>query len=181
MSAVLPLSYWEDRFTSYLLSLHSHTDGAHDLGHLRRVWKTALHLHNMDAGKSDALVLMAACFFHDLVSLAKNDPQRALSSRYSATATATLLNDHLDGFPKDKIDGVCHAIEAHSFSAGIMPETDDAKIVQDADRMEALGAIGIARTFYTGGRMNSLLFNEEDPLAVHRALNDTRYALDHFR
>ena len=54
-------------------------------------------------------------------------------------------------------------------------------VVQDADRLDAIGAIGIARCFYTAGRMGSLLYDPEDPRAEHRALDDARYAIDHFR
>jgi uncharacterized protein len=74
---------------------------------------------------------------------------------------------------------VAHAIESHSFSAGIRPETIEAKIVQDADRLDALGAVGLARLFYTAGRMDSALAHPDDPMALHRDLNDKAYALDH--
>ena len=59
-------------------------DGAHDLGHLRRVWKTA-RLIAMDV-PADAEILLAACFFHDLVNLPKDAPNRADASRLSAEA-----------------------------------------------------------------------------------------------
>jgi uncharacterized protein len=84
------------------------------------------------------------------------------------------------GFPSEKLDAVCHCIEAHSFSAAIVPQTAEAKIVQDADRMEALGAIGLARTFYVAGQMGSKLFCAEDPFAEKRALDDRQFAVDHF-
>lgn len=76
------------------------------------------------------------------------------------------------------MEGVIHAIEAHSFSANIAPTTIEARIVQDADRLDALGALGLARLFYTAGRMESALAHSTDPLAQHRALDDRRYALD---
>lgn len=78
------------------------------------------------------------------------------------------------------MDHVEHCIAAHSFSAGIPCETEEAKLVQDADRMEALGAIGLARVFYTGGRMGTGLFDSEDPFAEYRELNDKKYSVDHF-
>ncbi len=84
-------------------------------------------------------------------------------------------------FPKEKIQNVKHCIEAHSFSANLVPETLEAKIVQDSDRMEALGAIGLARTFYVAGRLGSKLFHESDPMAMDRNLDDHEYALDHFK
>ncbi|MGL4860457.1 MAG: metal-dependent phosphohydrolase, partial [Enterobacteriaceae bacterium] len=75
---------------------------------------------------------------------------------------------------------VADAIHSHSFSANIAPETLEAKILQDADRLEALGAIGLARVFYTAGRLHHKLFDDSDPFALNRPLNDKAYAVDHF-
>ena len=83
------------------------------------------------------------------------------------------------GFPEPLLDGVAHAIEAHSFSARIAPLTIEARIVQDADRLDALGAVGLARLFYIAGCMQSALAHPSDPLAEGRALDDRAYALDH--
>lgn len=76
---------------------------------------------------------------------------------------------------------VLHAIEAHSFSAAIAPQSEEAKIVQDADRLEALGAIGLARVFAVSGALNNSLFDARDPFADLRELDDKTYALDHFQ
>jgi uncharacterized protein len=83
-------------------------------------------------------------------------------------------------FPAELLDGVAHAIEAHSFSAGIPAETIEAKIVQDADRLDALGAVGLARVFYVSGQLGRPLAHPDDPLARDRPLDDSTYALDHF-
>ena len=69
---------------------------------------------------------------------------------------------------------------AHSFSANIAPRTLEARALQDADRLEALGAIGLARVFSIAGQLGSSLFNGEDPFAKNRPLDDRRYAVDHF-
>lgn len=84
-------------------------------------------------------------------------------------------------FPQQRLSAVCHAIEAHSFSAKIAPETLEARIVQDADRLEALGAIGLARVFAVSGALGVALFDAEDPFARKRSLDDKQYALDHFQ
>ncbi len=171
----LPLHDWQARFVALAGKLVDN-DGAHDINHLHRVWHTA-HALLRAHPEADALIVQAACYLHDLVNLPKNNPQRHMASRQAAQ----LARRHLEAmrFPADKLAGVAHAIEAHSFSAGITPETTEAKIVQDADRLDALGAVGLARLFYTAGRMGSQLAHSDDVLGARRALDDKRYALDH--
>jgi uncharacterized protein len=151
-------------------------DGAHDGNHLDRVWRNAQALMD-DTPQADALVVLAACYLHDLVNLPKNDPARATASRRSAL----LARERLPalGFPPEKLDAVAHAIECHSFSAAIPPRTLEARIVQDADRLDGLGAVGLARMFYIAGRMGSSLAHGADPLALARPLDDQAYSLDH--
>jgi uncharacterized protein len=152
------------------------TEGAHDLGHLDRVWANANSIA-LEVGAGDLAVLLPAAYFHDAVNLPKNHPDRSRAS----VASAAWAKAYLAGtdFPVDKLDAVAHAIAAHSFSAAIPPETLEAEILQDADRLEALGAIGIARMFHVGGAMGGLLFDADDPLAQNRALDDKRFSLDH--
>ena len=152
------------------------TDGAHDLGHLDRVWKSC-RLIALDEPGADADVLAAAAYFHDAVNLPKDSPDRAQASRLSADLAVRELAAM--GFDAGRMAAVHHAIAAHSFSAGIAPETVEARILQDADRLEALGASGLARMFLIAGQMGGALFHAVDPLAMERALDDRRYALDH--
>ena len=151
-------------------------DGAHDSSHLERVWRNAQALLEQHP-EADALVVMAACYLHDLVNLPKDDPERDQASRRSAKLARHQLA-WMD-FPPDRLDAVAHAIEAHSFSAAIPAESLEAKIVQDADRLDGLGAVGLARMFYIAGRMGSSLAHPDDPLGEHREFDDRRYALDH--
>lgn len=156
---------------------HGAGDGAHDLGHVRRVLANARRIAAAEGG-ADAQILIPAALLHDAVNLPKDHPDRAGASGLSAAAASAFLAG-LAGYPQDKIAAVAHAIEAHSFSAGIAPETAEAAIVQDADRLEALGAIGLARMFLIAGQMGAALFDPQDPLARRRALDDRRFALDH--
>jgi len=169
---------WPEQLETWLLDHHVCDDGAHDLSHFRRVWRTAQELNAEEGHRADTEVLVAAAYLHDIVALRKDHPQRHTSSRLAAAKAAEILAElH---FPEAKISAVRHAIEAHSFSAKIAPETLEARIIQDADRMEALGAIGLARVFYTSGRMQRELFDPVDPLAKNRPLDDIRFGLDHF-
>jgi len=151
-------------------------DGAHDLGHLRRVWANCQRIARVEGG-ADMAVLLAAAMLHDAVNLPKDAPNRAQASRLSAQAAAQFLPGL--GFGPGRIAAVAHAIEAHSFSAAIAPQTPEARILQDADRLEALGAIGIARMFHVAGALGAALFDAADPLALHRPLDDRAFALDH--
>lgn len=169
------LLLWRPRLIA-IASENCDDDGAHDLAHLHRVWQAAMTLL-VDSPQADGLVVLAACYLHDLVNLPKNHPERHLASRHAAASASGKLMQA--GFPASKVEGVAHAIEAHSFSASIAPLTIEAKIVQDADRLDALGAVGLARMFYTAGRMGSALAHQHDPLGLHRTLDDRAYALDH--
>jgi len=154
------------------------TDPAHDLAHLDRVWHNAQTISETE-GRGDTRVLLAASYLHDLVNLAKDHPERRQASARSAEVAGPVL-DGL-GFTPDEIKATRHAIIAHSFSAGIAPETDEAMILRDADRLDALGAIGIARTFVVAGALGLSLYDPEDLHAQHRALEDSRFAIDHWQ
>ncbi|WP_053122553.1 HD domain-containing protein [Pseudomonas sp. P1.31] len=152
-------------------------DGAHDLAHLQRVWHNVRTLHEEEGG--DLEVLLAAVLLHDCVAVEKNSPSRSQASRLAAEKASSVLAEQ--NWPSDKIASVAHAIEAHSFSANITPLTLEAKIVQDADRLDSLGMLGVARTFYIAGRMGSALYDPQDPQAKHRDYDDKRFCLDHFQ
>lgn len=170
---------WQQRFESWLDEHHASEDSVHDISHFRRVWMTARKI--MIHHQADPLVVLTACYFHDIVSLPKNHPERSQSSRLAARKTRDILHRDFPDFPPDRFAAVEHAIEAHSFSAGIAPQSIEAKIVQDADRLEALGAIGLARVFAVSGALGVALFDAEDPFADARSLDDRAFALDHFQ
>lgn len=169
------LADWHPRLVA-IATADNQDDGAHDVNHLHRVWRIAQKLL-AEYPQADAMAVQAACYLHDIVNLPKNHPERSRASRLAARIACERLA--AAGFPADKLDGVAHAIEAHSFSASIAPTTVEATIVQDADRLDALGAVGLARLFYTAGRMGSAFAHAADPLGAHRELDDSAFALDH--
>ena len=173
--AFAPLSSLAAELLPYALEISD--DGAHDLAHLQRVWHNVRTLHEEEGG--DLEVLLAAVLLHDCVAVEKNSPLRSQASRLAAEKASSVLAEL--NWPSDKIASVAHAIEAHSFSANITPLTLEAKIVQDADRLDSLGMLGVARTFYIAGRMGSALYDPQDPQAKHRDYDDKRFCLDHFQ
>ncbi|ESN13830.1 metal dependent phosphohydrolaase [Enterobacter sp. MGH 24] len=175
----MELARWQHRFERWLEENHSNDDTAHDISHFRRVWMTAQKIMVHQA--VEPLVILTACYFHDIVSLPKNHPDRSRSSQRAARKTCDILRRDFSDFPPEHAAAVAHAIEAHSFSAGIAPQSAEAKIVQDADRLEALGAIGLARVFAVSGALGVPLFDADDPFADGRTLDDRAFALDHFQ
>ena len=153
------------------------TDGSHDLSHIIRVWRNAVRIAETEP-RTDLELIAAAVILHDCVAVEKSSPLRSQASRLSAEKAREIVAAL--GWPAARVDALAHAIATHSFSAGLTPETMEAKIVQDADRLDAIGAIGIARCFHIGGRMGGGLYHPDDPAAERRALDDRTYALDHF-
>ncbi|SCX29959.1 putative hydrolase [Agrobacterium sp. DSM 25558] len=151
-------------------------DGSHDLAHIHRVFRNAMRIHAQEGG--NGTVLAASVLLHDCVAVEKNSPLRAQASRLAAEKASHILRDL--GWEDADIEAVAHAILTHSFSANIAPQTLEAKILQDADRLDAIGMVGAARCFYIAGRMGSALYDPADPLAKNRPLDDRRFAIDHF-
>jgi uncharacterized protein len=110
--------------------------------------------------------------------MAKDSALRAQGSRLAAEAATAFLASIK--YPEEWLDDVYHAIEAHSYSAGIEPRTAEAQVVQDADRLDSLGAIGIARCLLVGGRLDRPLCAVDDPFCDERPPDDGRYTIDHF-
>jgi len=151
-------------------------DGAHDLSHIVRVWRNAKLIHREEGGELEALA--AAVLLHDCVQVAKDSPLRSKASLLAAKEARVRLEAL--AWEPSRVDIVACAIESHSFSAGVAPASIEACILQDADRLDAIGLCGIARCFYTAGRLGSHLYDLADPEAKSRPLDDTRNALDHF-
>ncbi|PKA40497.1 HD domain-containing protein [Rhizobium sullae] len=152
-------------------------DGSHDLAHILRVFRNAMRIHATEGG--NGRILSAAVLLHDCVAVEKSSPLRSKASALAAQKASGILKEL--GWTAEEIAAVAHAITTHSFSANITPETLEARILQDSDRLDAIGMVGAARCFYIGGRMASGLYDPFDPAAEHRPLDDRRYAIDHFQ
>ena len=167
---------WEPQLRARALAAIATADPAHDEQHILRVVATARQLAEGE-GANPAIVIPAA-WLHDCVTVAKDSPQRPQASRLAAAAATAFLSGI--GYPAEALADIAHAVEAHSFSAGIPPRTIEARVVQDADRLDALGAVGIARTIALGGARGAPLYAASEPFPITRQADDRMSVLDHF-
>ncbi|WP_298440803.1 HD domain-containing protein [uncultured Ferrimonas sp.] len=165
---------WQQRCRDWAAAAGS--DGAHDLSHIERVVVAAKQL--AEAEGADLAVVLPAAWLHDVVLIDKRDPRRQQASQLSADKAVALLAEH--GYPQQHLDAIHHAVAAHSWSAGIPCQSLEAQVVQDADRLDALGAIGLSRCLMLGGQWGRDLYDVADPLATQRELDDNQFNLDHF-
>jgi uncharacterized protein len=173
--SILNSPEWEPRFAAFL-EAGAPADAAHDGEHIRRVVANA---RRIAAGEgADLSVVLPAAWLHDCVSVPKDSPLRAQASTIAAEAAGAWLREQ--GFPEHLVPAIEHAIAAHSFSAGITPRTLEAQVVQDADRLDSLGAVGVARCLMLGGAMAKPLYDPADPFCADRPPDDARFVIDHF-
>ncbi len=114
---------------------------SHDLGHVNRVVRLARFIAEKEGANVD--IVTKAAELHDI---ARDKPNHAVES---AKIAREILEK--EGYGRDFIEAVAHAIEAHSFSSGVEPKTLEAKVLSDADKLDAIGAVGVARAFLFSG------------------------------
>ena len=159
-------------FYKYLSDFFKNIDyNPHHLDHLLRVTKNALNIgRKMDA---NLVVLEVSALFHDI---ARADEKEGLChAKLSADYTRKMLVKR--NWPLDIISEIVYAIENHRYRKGITPKTLEAKILQDADRLDALGAFGIIRVFQHNPKQQ--LYNIADPSFENRKTSDA-ITIDHF-
>ena len=151
-------------------------DPAHDFEHVMRVYSNAKKISKEE--KANQKLVLSAALLHDIVSYPKSSKRSKFSSIDSAKKSKLILKKY--DFTTEEIIVVFDAIVDHSFSQNKIPQTLEGKILQDADRLDALGSIGIARVFATSGSLNRPFYNIDDPFCAKRNPDDNLWAVDHF-
>ena len=150
----------------------SNNDPAHDFEHIMRVYRNAEKICKTENGNKK--LILSAVLLHDIVKI-KNQKDSATKS---AKLSEKILKEN--NFFDDEIKIISDAIKEHSFSKGKIPSSIEGKILQDADRLDAIGAIGLARVFSFSGSNNRPFYDPNDPFSRNRSVNDNKWALDHF-
>ena len=149
---VNPKFPWEREVIEFVRTEMSEVSPSHDFEHVKRVVELCELIRRKEGG--DPEILRAASWLHDIGRRAEER-----SGEDHAEVSAEIAEDLLPrvGFPSDKLEEVTHTIRAHRFSSGPEPRTLEAKILQDADNLDALGAVGIARCFCVVGERKTSL------------------------
>jgi uncharacterized protein len=161
-------------------------DAGHAFDHTVRVAKLCGHLYLDECSLNERAPTdleldsaIAAGLLHDCVPVAKDSPLRKQSAELCAREAELWLQEF--SWPSaEMVRSIVDAVEDHSYSSGRVPRSPIGQVLQDADRLEALGAIGLYRTIATGIAMGTALFDVMDPWARDRPLDDKRFTIDHF-
>jgi len=165
-----------ERLQEAALSRVAAAEPAHDALHVKRVMGNARRI--AEAEGADIEVAVTAALLHELFNYPKNHPESSRSGDVCAEHALALLAEHR--FDAAFAERVAYCVRVHSFSRGIVPETLEAKVLQDADRLDAIGAIGIARCFATSADMKRPFYATDDPFCRTRDPDDKQWGIDHF-
>lgn len=157
-------------------------DLAHDADHVLRVYAWAVHIARAEAAPVD--LCGAAALVHDLVNIPKESRDRPLGGELSAVAGREVLEEA--GYAPAEVAACVEAVRTSSWSRGLAPSGPVGLVLQDADRLDAIGAIGAARNFACAQAMATRgspgrFYDPADPFGeAGRPLDDVRNALDHW-
>tara|TARA_Y100000590_G_C15453350_1_gene913572 strand:+ start:303 stop:914 length:612 start_codon:yes stop_codon:yes gene_type:complete len=157
---------------SYARKNIKENDPAHDFNHIMRVYYNAEKICKSE--KVNKKLVLSSVLLHDIIKSSKTK-NSALKSGQLAKKILKKIN-----YSENEIGIIYDAICFHSFSNGKTPSSLEGKVLQDSDRLDALGAIGLARVFSYSGTNQRLFYDSTDPFSKNRKLNDKKWALDHF-
>jgi len=146
-------------------------DAAHDFDHVLRVVTMAEQLARAEG--ADIEIVRAAALLHDIGL----DEGRAGHETSAANRAREILREH--GYAEPFIAAVAHAIESHRFRSGPAPETLEAKVLFDADKLDSIGAIGVARAYAFGGHRGQKLWAEVPPDYVDAGADASQHTAVH--
>ena len=133
---------------------------AHNMDHVLRVYNLSLHLAENE--NIDLDILKAAVLLHDIARVKEdNDPTGRTDHAVLGAEMCVPILEEVN-FPVEKIKHVQVCIISHRYRTGHTPQTIEAQILFDADKLDTIGAIGIARSFIWVGRNNAKIYSDVD-------------------
>jgi len=155
-------------------------DPVHGFDHILRVLALAEHIARLEG--ADLEIVRAAVLLHD-IARGEDEANQGDHAALAAERARAILRDQ----PPERVEAVCQAIATHRFRVGPQPETLEARVLFDADKLDAIGAVGIARAFAYAGQHGQRLGTEADlspdpqDASEHTPLDEFKQKLVHLR
>lgn len=156
------LEKYIEELRPHVIELFKKDFSGHDISHLESTMNTALYLQSKEGG--DRIVIGIAAFLHDVHRIMQNETGNFVSPKDSLDTVKNILK--YINLSNEQIEKICYCIEYHEQYNWNGNNVDDINtlILQDADNLDAIGAIGIGRTFFYGGAHNVVMYNPSVPL-----------------
>lgn len=156
------LENYIEELKPYVINLFKNDSSGHEISHLIRTMRTALYIQEKEGG--DRIIVGISAFLHDVHRIMQNESGKFVSPRDSIPQVKDILS-HIN-LSEEQINKICYCIEYHEEYNwnGKNVEDINTLILQDADNLDAIGAIGIGRTFSYGGSHNVVMFDDSTPL-----------------
>jgi len=154
----------EERYRQLKKIVEKEMEGAspaHDINHVMRVYNLCLKLAKYEPSV-DLDILKTATLLHDIARTREDkDAHAGILDTDHAVLSAEMSDKILKelGYPQEKIEHIKHCIASHRFRGENPPKTIEAKILSDADKLDVLGATGIARSFTIGGENGQKIYS----------------------
>ena len=161
---------------NYVKKIYLKNDPAHDFEHIMRVYKNAEKICKTE--KANKKLVLISVLLHDIVKIPHSSKSSKSSADVSAEKSKVILKKL--NMTQEEINVISEAIRNHSFTKKKVSNSIEGRILQDADRLDAIGSIGISRAFCISGVKNRPFYNPDNPFAKKRKLDDKKWALDHF-
>lgn len=158
----VPEGFIEEIRSSARSYFHREMSAAHDWFHVQRVQTNADRLVAEYPGADETVVKLGA-LLHDIGRANEDEGVIDDHAEWGASESESLLREL--GASRETSEAVAHCVRAHRYSTGVAPATIEAKIVSDADNLDALGAVGLARCFAHGGELGSPIYDPSLPPA----------------
>jgi uncharacterized protein len=147
---------------------------SHDWEHTERVYRLCMHIGEIEGADLEALAI--AAFLHDI---GRTHQDKAKGGICHAEKGGEIAREILKRYPipEEKKENIIHCILTHRFRNNHVPQTLEAKVLFDADKLDAIGAVGIARAYLFAGEVGAVLHNRDDDpeLTEPYTRNDTGY------
>jgi len=166
------LEEYIENIKPFVINLFKNDSSGHDISHLERTMKLALHIQEIEGG--DKIIIGIAAFLHDIHRIMQNETGQFVSPKDSLNMVKNILSN-LD-LEEEKINKICYCIEYHeeyNWNGNNVKDLNTL-ILQDADNLEAIGAIGIGRTFSYGGSHNIVMYDDEIPLNENNDYSESK-------